>query len=736
VKKCPLITAALAWACTAAAPAYATDVPAAITLAANRLVSAQLATGDWPKDGGQFGVSYPGSITAGLADAYLLTGVAVYQASATQGANAILATAGGNFLGDEAWGLAMASQIQATPDNNPYHAALKTFYNVSVPYSIGGTQGYINTVASGDPTVALYYLAQHLAAAGYVHATDVAVWRTAVISTLARVNDSYYYPVLATSMATWALAQTGPLDNTLICSTGFWAGKHLADLPASIAGAQIGSGSLAGAFYGDFTDTMWPGFTEDAAYGIKALAAGGPYLTQTLAAKTWLANGVATFGIWQGMYTAQPAVMGPSYYVYTGKALQGLAAPFGATWNGGSGNWSDGTKWNVGQAPNNHAGANTYFDATIISGVVNVDTAASVRLLNVNGGTVTGVGSVTVAGGMISGNYSVSGTTTVTVATLAFACGTNYANLAGAGTASVSSGATLVLGPSTIASVVNHGQVVFNSGATVPVPPPAGGSTTLLGYAGTGSVMVQAGTLAIGVTSAMRGTAGVLLKLRTLTVAAGATLDVSNHDVMIGNASLATVEAEILRGFGKAGASGDAAITSSTAVSGGKTFLLPLDADALLGNGVAGSAIGRMADGVAITQPGTILVKYAYIGDVTLDGKIDALDMATAAGHVGQTSPGLANIQSAWLMGDVNFDGLVNGGDFALMQANMAASQASPLGTLNLAAVPEPGALTVAAAGLPVLLVRRRRKVIRGRTQMNADDLLEVKRRHKGKRGR
>jgi hypothetical protein len=70
----------------------------------------------------------------------------------------------------------------------------------------------------------------------------------------------------------------------------------------------------------------------------------------------------------------------------------------------------------------------------------------------------------------------------------------------------------------------------------------------------------------------------------------------------------------------------------------------------------------------------------------------------------------LGNIQNAWLMGDVNFDGVVDGVDFGLMQANMAASQASPLGVLDLTPVPEAGSLGLLILGVPALLVSRKRR--------------------------
>jgi hypothetical protein len=95
--------------------------------------------------------------------------------------------------------------------------------------------------------------------------------------------------------------------------------------------------------------------------------------------------------------------------------------------------------------------------------------------------------------------------------------------------------------------------------------------------------------------------------------------------------------------------------------------------------------------------------------------------LAAATGHWGEATPGLGDIQSAWLRGDVNFDGVVDGGDFGVMQANMVVSQMMPLGVLDMtppSPVPEAGTGLTVFAGA-VLLMWRRNPVrrLRRRTQ-------------------
>jgi hypothetical protein len=214
------------------------------------------------------------------------------------------------------------------------------------------------------------------------------------------------------------------------------------------------------------------------------------------------------------------------------------------------------------------------------------------------------------------------------------------------------------------------------------------------------------GTVTFSSTAGARQTSAILLNFGSLSIASSSVLDVTNHDLFIGNSSLTTVNSEILAGFG-AGSPGDPAITSSTAISSGKTFLVPIDADALLGNGSAGSAIGQTWDGVTIDQPGTIIVKYTYVGDITLDGMVDNLDYATLSGNFGQTTPGISNIEASWLLGDVSLDGVVDGDDYSLLVATYGQGVSTGDGGLGTTTLPEPGTLLLL---LPATLLLTRRK--------------------------
>src|SRR5438105_69034 len=157
---------------------------------------------------------------------------------------------------------------------------------------------------------------------------------------------------------------------------------------------------------------------------------------------------------------------------------------------------------------------------------------------------------------------------------------------------------------------------------------------------------------------------------------------------------------------------GGAVISSATALLGGTTFLVPVDADVTYGNGTAGSAVGHVFDGVAITEPGTVLVKYTYVGDLNFDGQVDGTDFALAQGHVGETTAGVADFAAAWRVGDVTLDGVVNGLDLATIAGNYNAGVAPALGPMivGTSPVPEPGTVGVLGVVAVGLLVRRRRR--------------------------
>jgi len=305
----------------------------AIERAGDRLVAQQAGNGSWAGETG-----FTGSIVAGLVNAYSITGDASYKTAAESGGTWILNNSSPNFYGDEAYALTGLSSLAADPGSNAWRTAASGYY-AWVQGRPGGTAGYISAFSATNPSNAVFYLSPHAVAANYVSADDKALWHQGVIDFLATVDDSTAdYPVMALGAATWALAQSGAMDGTLVDpsapSGSTWDGVTLADLPGMLAGHQVASGDNAGSFFWRF-DHAAPsggdpsGFTEDTVFGTLGLIAADDadpslgYDDEILAARTVLAGGVATDGkvyehIWSG---------GMNYHTYAGETLEALPEP-------------------------------------------------------------------------------------------------------------------------------------------------------------------------------------------------------------------------------------------------------------------------------------------------------------------------------------------------------------------------------------------------------------------------
>jgi len=481
-----------------------------------------------------------------------------------------------------------------------------------------------------------------------------------------------------------------------------------------VAGADFVGGTPASGVLRNFQVRNLP------APGVASFSLGAPGTASSIIltisgytnASTWTGGGLAT-GDWNDAGNWSPTI--PQY--------SGDAAVFG----GGGGTISLNGSRKIGAVTLGGAG---YYLAPGTGGKLFMDNGQANAAITSDGMQVVAVGIQLESATTITAN---SGTLT-----MAGAVGSAGASLtiAGAGRVVVTAdgahtGVTTVNGKLQLGAggatgslgsgaVVNNGSVVVNrSGASTFANPLSGsgtltnafgGTTTFTAaYLATGPVHVDAGQLVVAATGAARNTRNAVLTFGTLSVASGATLDITNHDAVIGNMTLHDVEQLILAGWGTA-TPGSPAMTSSTARTLGTTFLVPVTADDWLGNGTAGSGVGKTWDGYTIDQPNSVLVRYAFVGDLNLDGAVNGADFSIAASHVGQITPGLNSFSAAWRMGDVTLDGKVDGLDLATMSYNASSVMGMSLADFDGVAhgVPEPGTLLLVTPAVALLWRRRR----------------------------
>ncbi len=249
---------------------FALSADEAYKAVADLLVSSQYSSGEWVGE-----EDFTGSIVAGLVRAYEVTSTAEYLTAAEIGAGYILDVAGGNFFGDEAYAMARLSEVTGEP---AYADVVRQFYDSL------DTETYIDGFAETDHSNAVFYIAHHAVAAHKVGAMNAAAWRAALVKHLCLIDDDLaYFPVMSLGVATWALAQTGPMDATVLDPEGLgqsrWRQVKMSDLPDVLSGHMELSGSHEGSFCHRF-DHMpaGPGFesggyTEDTVFGLLGLIA-------------------------------------------------------------------------------------------------------------------------------------------------------------------------------------------------------------------------------------------------------------------------------------------------------------------------------------------------------------------------------------------------------------------------------------------------------------------------------
>lgn len=309
-------------------------------LLATRLNQTQLKEGPnqglWPPE-----VMFVGPATTGMVCAYEWTGNRAYRAAAELGGQYIMwvGVAQGQLLGDEVYAFLRLSEIADDPNDNTWQAALVDFFAANRRRG-GTTLDYLSFFDEMEPSAATFYVAHHTVGAYYVDDSDKELWREALIERLSRIDDESGCPVMALGVATWALAETGELDETPVARVGskpYWDTVLLRDLPGLLLSHQVPEGeSLTGSFYWRFDHTGGgydgpvSGYTEDAIYGALGLNAAAGLQQEAshdleqgiTAVYRALIAGVDADGEVYEHLTGQ----GQSYHAYAGEMLHALWA--------------------------------------------------------------------------------------------------------------------------------------------------------------------------------------------------------------------------------------------------------------------------------------------------------------------------------------------------------------------------------------------------------------------------
>jgi hypothetical protein len=198
------------------------------------------------------------------------------------------------------------------------------------------------------------------------------------------------------------------------------------------------------------------------------------------------------------------------------------------------------------------------------------------------------------------------------------------------------------------------------------------------------------------------GTNSGASNVKALNIAGGADawtgkLDLTNNAMVVdwatgGNDPSPTIQNQLKSGYAGGAWTGNGINSSSAAAAAASAHKTALGWAA---SGGTGTFFGQPVDA------DSVLIRYTYSGDATLDGKVDTLDFNALAANFGGTG-------KAWTQADFNYDGTVDTLDFNNLAANFG-QQISEGGGGVGALVPEPSVSGMFVLAGATALRRQRR---------------------------
>jgi autotransporter-associated beta strand protein len=240
----------------------------------------------------------------------------------------------------------------------------------------------------------------------------------------------------------------------------------------------------------------------------------------------------------------------------------------------------------------------------------------------------------------------------------------------------------------------------------------------------TGGTVVNAGTLTFGsanafpVNTSLNIASGAMVTIANHSSNAvfvpqlsslinNGTIDITNNALLVHNGAIGTINAEVAQAYANGtwtGTNASGGVITSSIAAGSTSHLTAV--------GVATNL--STFEGLAVAST-DVLVKYTYYGDALLTGSVTSADYTQIdAGFLSQNS---STPLTGWQNGDFNYDNVINGSDYTLID-NAFNTQGAQISTelatataqiAGSAPVPEPTSLGLIGVGAMGLLGRRRR---------------------------